>query len=351
MILLAVIVIGRQQSGFSWRLCVPPAAAVAGWSAWVLGTASPEALAAAVAWPFTRQAAWWFAPTLMSLGLPFAPCALLSISPVLRSAWSDPVRHRTIAWAQVAIACLVAGTVVPGLSGAAGVPALAGLAVVAAATLDSAWSGSLTGASRRRLLALGLGIVLIWSLILLYGEPFCLVMAPYYRPVGIMVLAVSGSAIALSWLALRRSNTRRAVVALGVLAMALKAAHLGVYVPERNYQHGQGPWGRAIGQWLLPNWPVYTIHEWPHELAFALGRPLRLIPTPQHLAYCGQKGHAKHVLLLQSEFEHWPEDAPRLNKVAQFEDRWGGRRVLARTEGVLFSPLGLVIPGTGRSSP
>jgi hypothetical protein len=350
-ILLAVIVIGRPQSGFSWRLCLPPTAGLVAWSAWVLGTASPEALAAALAWPFTRHATWWFAPTLLALGLPFAPFALLAIRPAIRSSWSDSIRLRTVAWTQVAIACLVAGTVVPGLSEAAGVPALAGITLIAAATLNSAWSLSLTGSSRRGLLVIGLVIVLIWSLIVLYSEPFCLVMVPYYRSLGIAVLALSASAIVLAWHALRCPNTRRSVVALSVLALALKVAHLGVFVPERNYQHGQGPWGRAIGQWLLPNWSIYAIHEWPHELAFAIGRPVRVIPTPQHLAYYGREGHAKHVLLLESEYEHWPEDAPHLIKVAQFEDRWGGRRILARTGGVLLSPLGFVIPGTASASP
>ncbi|MBV8677885.1 MAG: hypothetical protein JO355_12055, partial [Planctomycetaceae bacterium] len=41
----------------------------------------------------------------------------------------------------------------------------------------------------------------------------------------------------------------------------------------------------------------------------------------------------RFVLLLASEFEHWPKDAPALIPVARFQDERGGTRVLARTEG------------------
>jgi hypothetical protein len=115
--------------------------------------------------------------------------------------------------------------------------------------------------------------------------------------------------------------------------------HWTYYVPEWNYRHGQGPWGRAVGQWLLPNWTVYTFHDWPPDLAFAIGRPVRQLRSPQHLAFLATE-QSKHVLLLESEFEHWPADAPALFKVATFHDQFGGRRVLARTAGVLITPTG-----------
>ena len=129
------------------------------------------------------------------------------------------------------------------------------------------------------------------------------------------------------------------MLAVGLLAVALKVAHWGYYVPEWNYRHGQGAWGRAIGQWLLPNWTLHTMHDWPPELAFAIGRQVRQLPTPEHLAYPAMR-EAKHVLLLQSEFDHWPATAPRLFKVASFQDRQGNSRILARTAGVLLTPSG-----------
>ena len=54
-----------------------------------------------------------------------------------------------IGWLQVAGACLIVGTVVPGLASAALVPALAGLAVVSAACWDRVWDGSDEPARRR----------------------------------------------------------------------------------------------------------------------------------------------------------------------------------------------------------
>ena len=99
------------------------------------------------------------------------------------------------------------------------------------------------------------------------------------------------------------------MVALVILTVCVKLVHWGYYVPEWNYRHGQGPWGRAIGQWLLPNWTLYTFHAWPEDLALATGRPVRQLLTPQHLAYPATT-EARHVLLQQSEFENWPETRP-----------------------------------------
>lgn len=134
-------------------------------------------------------------------------------------------------------------------------------------------------------------------------------------------------------------RTRRGAVVLVLLTVALKLAHWGYYVPELNYRSGQGPWGRAIGQWLLPQWTLYTFHDWPEDLAFATGRRMRQLRSPRHLAF-EEPGHAKHVLLLASEYEHWPEDAPAVSVVATFQDQDGARRVVARTAGVLVTPTG-----------
>jgi hypothetical protein len=119
---------------------------------------------------------------------------------------------------------------------------------------------------------------------------------------------------------------------VALVAVCLKVAHWGYYVPEWNYRRSQGPWGRAIGQWVPAQWPIYTTHAWPADLAFATGRPVRQLVDPKLLAYQPGK-NAKFVLLLQSEFTHWPEGAPRIFEVASFQDERGDVRVLARTEG------------------
>ena len=82
-----------------------------------------------------------------------------------------------------------------------------------------------------------------------------------------------------------------------------------------------------------PRWPIYTIHTWRADLAFATGHRVRQLVSPQHLAY--EPGEARFVLLLDSEFENWPDEAPPLLKVASFQDEYGAARVLARTAGAL----------------
>jgi len=223
-------------------------------------------------------------------------------------------------------------------------PALAGILVAASAVLDSSLSMRLNGRGAIAIRGLGFGVVLGWMMIALYAGYFCLLIAPYYRWIGLVVLGLSSAAIALAWQGVFRPDSRRSVAGMALVAIALKLGHWGVFVPELNYRHGEGPWGRAIGQWLLPNWPIYTIHPWPSELAFAIGRPVREIPSPRHLTYHLEGGQARHVLLSESEFEHWPDDAPPVRKVAEFQDRTGGRRVLARTEGHLLTPAGAVFP-------
>ena len=250
-------------------------------------------------------------------------------------------------WLQTAIACMIAGTIVPGVSQAARVPALAGVLLVAAMAAEAAWACSLVGQVRRAFLSLLLGLLSLWLVTLLYGSYLWLLIFPYYRSVGVAAVLLSLPAFVLGWLAIETANTRRGLVALLFLAISLKLVHWGYYVPEWNYRHGQGPWGRAIGQWLLPNWTVYTFHDWPPDLAFAIGRPVFQLRSPQHLAFPATE-QSKHVLLMETEFEHWPGDAPALFKVATFHDQFGGRRVLARTAGFLITPTGRLYSHVGQ---
>jgi len=339
LIFLAVIVIGRREASFSALLVIPPLATFVAWSVWAVSSASSEAWAAALVLPFTERPDWWLILEVLGLGLPFSPLAILALSQRLRDNWSGAGRPVVIGWLQAATACMIAGTIVPGLSQAARVPALAGIVLVAASVLETAWARLLSEPARRGFLAILCGLLSVWLIAFLYGSYLWLIIFPYYRPVGIAAVLLGVPALVLGWLAVETGNTRRGLVALIFLAISLKLVHWGYYVPEWNYRHGQGPWGRAVGQWLLPNWTVYTFHDWPPELAFAIGRPVFQLRSPQHLAYPATK-QSKHVLLLESEFDHWPADAPNLFKVATFHDQFGGRRVLARTAGVLLTPTG-----------
>jgi hypothetical protein len=120
-----------------------------------------------------------------------------------------------------------------------------------------------------------------------------------------------------------------------VLVVSLKLAHWGIYVPEANYRLGKGPWGRAIGHWVLPSRPIHVVHAWPPDLLFHTGRPIRQLAAPELLKHRIQKEPA-YVLLLPEDFARWPAGAPRLVKIREFQNESGfGTRILAHTEGVL----------------
>lgn len=123
LIFLAVIVIGRRGASFSARLVVPPVITALAWSVWATTVASPEAWAAAIVLPFTERPDWWFPLEILGLGLPFSPLVVLALSRRVRDNSSGTGRRMAIGWTQTAIACAIAGTIVPGLSQAARVPA------------------------------------------------------------------------------------------------------------------------------------------------------------------------------------------------------------------------------------
>ncbi|WP_435015703.1 hypothetical protein TA3x_003249 [Tundrisphaera sp. TA3] len=344
---LAMIVLGKAQMRWTWRMTIPVAAAVAGWSAWAIAAAwasSPaEAWASALFLPLTQPSAWGLSLTVLGLGMPWAPFAVLATSRSVREGWPAAGRDPVIGWAKVAGACLIAGTVIPGLSPAALVPALAGLAVLAAAGWDSLWDnqGELPSSIRRRALAITWLIVGLWSIMALAGGGYLAFAVAYYRAVMIAVVVSAACAIAFAVLASSRGDGRWALGAVVAVAVGLKLAHWGYYAPETNYRFGQGPWGRAIGQWVPPRFPIYVTHGWPADLAFATGRRVQRLEHPRLLNY-QPGGQAKFVLLLASEYEHWPEDCSKLIKVAEFHDEWDSIRVLARTEGK--NPYEMPIP-------
>ena len=329
---LATIVLGRRGAGLSAGLLVPPIVAAVAWSVWALNVMPAEAWAAALTLPLTQKSAWFLPVTVFALGLPWSPFAALVASRSVREGWSEPGRLLVMGWLQVAAASVLAGTVVPGLASAAGLPALAGLAVVAAASCDRLWSGTVSAVTRRRALGLSATIAVLWVVPIVLGGIYLASAVSYYRGLAIFLIVLTVPVAALCYRAVALSDPRRALLMVALVAVSLKFAHMGCYAPEWNYRWSQGPWGRAIGQWVPPNWPVYTTHAWEPDLAFSIGRPVRQLASPKLLTFLKDKP-TNHVLLLAAEFENWPDDAPALVKVATFQDEHDETRVLARTAG------------------
>jgi hypothetical protein len=341
---LAVIAAGKKVPGFSmWSLSVPILTIVV-WSVWTLSATSAEVWAAALTLPLTGKPAWFLGPAVLAAGLPWSPLAILVAGRSVRECWRPDALAWAKRWLQVGAIALAAGTLVPGLASSAGALVMASLCVAAAAGLDAAWSGSLGRGPRIVFFAVFAAVVAIWLVLSIYGSFLWSVTMPFYRTLGVgmglMVLLVG----ALAWWSLETWNTRRALFTLLLVAVGLKLVHWGYYVPEWNYRHSQGPWARAIAQWVPRKWTLYTLHDWPPDLAFFMKRPARQLTSPHHLPY--QPGPtSKFVLLLPSEFDNWPASAPPISVVVRLLDQWGGERIVARTSGPLPPPFG---PGPPR---
>jgi hypothetical protein len=338
-IALAAIVLGKTTARFSPGLVLAPMATAMLWSFWTVWASSAEVWAAALTLPLTQGPAWMLGPQVVALGLPWSPFAILLLHRSVRESWRDDGRPWLIGWLQVALACVIGGTVVPGLSEVTRIVALAGLLVGATACLEAARARVLARSARRMFFivfgcVLGLGLIVV-----LYGSYIWNLAVPFYRPLGIIMSIVAIGVAILGWSALEIGNSRRGLVTLMVIAVGLKLVHWGYYVPEWNYRYSEGPWGRAIGQWVPKRWTLYTFHDWPADLAFLVKRPVRQLRSPHYLEY--QSGpQSKFVLLQASEFENWPKSAPPITLVARFLDQSAEERVLARTAGAVPPPLG-----------
>jgi hypothetical protein len=276
------------------------------------------------------------AANVAALSLPWGPFAAVVAWPALRGGWTGQGRELVVAWLKLTAAALLVGTVVPGMAGAALPAALAGLALAAGAACAGAWQEDLANGPRRTLLAIATAFGLTWAVVVTPTAINLAAAVPFYRTVAIP-LALTAPLIGLAALdAAWSGSSRRSLLATLALAACLKLGHWGVYVPEWDYRVGQGPWGRAVGQWVPPRWPIYTIVHWPADLAFATGHPFRILASPLLLEYQGKgDGRPKFILLHAEEFENWPRAAPRLVKVRAFRDQHDQPRVLARTEGDL----------------
>ncbi len=335
LVVLATVLLGRTGAGLSWRLVTPPLIAATVWSYWALKVTTPEVWAAALTLPLTEKPVWLLTPSVVLLGLPWSPFAALCASRSVRQGWAPAGRGLVVGWLQVCGVCLLAGTVVPGMATAARVPALAGLAVASAAGSERLLGGSFFGSKFARRWYFGWPIValLAWTALVTGVGGYLAAAVPYYRSISVTLIVTAVPTAALAVWSAGRREARGAFFSMLLLALFLKVGHLGYYVPEWNYRISQGPWGRAVGQWVPPHWPIYTLHAWNPDFAFATRHRVYQILSPEHLAY--QPGEARYILLLDSEYAHWPSHAPPLIQVAAFTDEHGSARVLARTAGPL----------------
>jgi hypothetical protein len=334
---LALIVIGKANASFSRALLIPPLVTAILWSAVTISMASADVWAAALTLPLTQKPSWWLGLGVVALGLPWSPFVVLFLSRSLRDGWNPAGRAWVTGWLQVAAACLIAGTLIPGVSQAARVAALAGLLAGTAACLEAAWSKTQSSATLRGFFILFSGVLVLWLIVVFYGCYLWNLAMPYYRALGVTMGVMALAAAALGWSALSTCNARRGLMTLVLVAIGMKLVHWGFYEPEWSYRYRQGPWGRAIGQWVPRSWPVYTIHEWPADLAFFIGRPVRQVLSPRFLNYL-PGSESRYVLLQTSEFDNWPAHAPPISLVARFQDQSGSERILARTGGILPIP-------------
>lgn len=331
---LAAVVIGRRASTPGLWFALPVVGAAAVWSAWAWSVAPAGAWAAALMLPMTQKSAWWLAPGVILQGLPWTPFAALGLWPAVRRGWTAEGRTFAVSWLQVAGAAIVAGTIVPGLSTAARPVALAGLALAAASAIDLAWSGAdaWPRSARRALAGVALATVAAWVVVSTVGATYLALAVSYYRPLAIAVVCLAAATVAVAAAGIWTGSRRRLLEAVALVAIGLKVAHAGYYVPEWNYRFSQGPWGRAIGQWVPPRRTIYTVHAWEADLAHATRHPVRQLANPKLLDY-QRDPEPRFVLLHPAEFAHWPADAKPLVRIQTMQDEFGAPRILARTAG------------------
>jgi hypothetical protein len=358
MIALLIVVIGRPGKSLSPALLIPTLVAFAAWSAWLLTAAPPAAWGAALTLPLTQGMAWALPAGIVAAGLPWSPFAALAASRSVRAGWGVEGRALVIGWLQVAGVALLAGALIPGLAAAARLPALVGLAVASAAVLDRAWARDLPAVARRVFVAIALLLALAWAAVATPAGYYLAAAVPYYRTLAVVLVLLAMATAAAALLAARHGCSRRAVGIVAAVAIGLKLAHWGYYAPEWNYRQGQGPWGRAIGQWVPPGWPIHTLNvvglpisasgdfdpslrpnapasPWPDDLLFATGHPIRPLELRDlRRLQAMPPDRPMFFLLAPSEFDFWSEPLG-LVRVRTLEDERGGTRLVARTRGEL----------------
>ncbi|MEO6811691.1 MAG: hypothetical protein ABI353_21480 [Isosphaeraceae bacterium] len=335
MILLPIVILGRPGRTLSRGLLVPPLLALAAWSVWALSAASTQAWAAALAWPLTQGPAWSLPLWVVGFSLPWGPFAVLAAWRSVRDRGTPEVPPLILGWLQITGVAVLAGTLVPGLAGPGRITALVGLALTAAAGLDAAWCGLAETGARRTFVAVSVTVVLLWTALVASLGSYLAVAVSYYRPLA-TVLVIAGVLTAIAAIVAVRGRRQRWLIgALVMVSVCLKLAHWGYYVPEWNYRRSQGPWGRAVGQWVPTNWPLHTLHAWPTDLAFYTGRPVRALDLPDlRLLQATPPERPMFFLLQPEEYGFWSERL-ELIKLREMLDERGEPRIVARTPGEL----------------
>jgi len=347
--LLPLVVLDPPAGSKRWGGGLILAAVVLGWSSWTISVAGFDAWAAAIALPLTQGPAPSLILWVAAYALPWSPFALLAAFRSVRDQWSDAARIELTGWTKILAASILAGTLIPGLGDAARVPALFAIALIAAGTVDAllqSWPEH--SPWLRRSARIAIGFMIIPALIFgTWGLGYIAASDGYYRRVALLLIALLFGATGLCLTGLTRRRIVYGIAAVALLSGGLKLFHWGIYAPEWNYRVSQGPYGRAIGQWMPRASTLYFINpsafdpsqpardRWPADLAFATERHVQQIRSPFALEH--EPGPGPHFVLLDPpEFEHWPEQAPPLVVVQELQDRRGRPRILARTEGPLY---------------
>lgn len=338
LVVAASIIICRSSAGLGSGFLLAIIGTIGGWSAWALSTISAEAWAAAIALPVAFRSGSSFPTIALSLCLPMVLSVPAFFSQTLRDRWSEARREYVGNWWTVAALCLFVGTILPQFTRSALIPVIAGFSVVAGHIWATVWAENQV----KNLGLAGKWIVgssaLFIAAVTIVAVPFGIFISmaiPYYRWVSLVWVGLTITASLLFVQATVQHNSRRLCASLFVLLISIKLAHASIYVPEWNYRRSQGPWGRAVGQWVPHTWPIYTLHGWQTDFAFATGHNFRQITAPRFLPGVDQTtdGRPSFILLHPAEFARWPEFAPPIHKVFEFHDNSGGgvARVLART--------------------
>jgi hypothetical protein len=333
-VLLTSIVIGRKNASPSVRLLLPPIAIFAAWSVWAIMTTRAEVWAAVVMLPLKQTESWKFGLWAIAAALPFAPLAVLAAVPSFRAGWDQAGRGMVSDWAKVAGVGLLAGTLMPGMAAVGVAMMFAGLVIGVAPVLDRMWATRLDGGARRTAAGLSLMLGIVTGATAVYAGAYLAAGQPYYRVAGIALIVLGTLAALFALDSAWTGSTRGSVRALVLVALIVKVAYSGYYMPEMNYRFSKGPWGRAVGQHVPPGKTIYTFHDVSPALALATEHPVHRLREEIFLKVQPGSG-PKFVLLQEAEFSHWPEIAPKIQKVRAFQDEYGGIRILARTEGPL----------------
>ncbi|MFM1801234.1 MAG: hypothetical protein RJA81_586 [Planctomycetota bacterium] len=338
LVLVNSIVICRSSAGLRPAFLAIVIATVGAWSAWALNTISAEAWAAAIALPMAVRSGSSFPTIALCLCFPMILAVPAFFSQTLREKWSEERREYVSNWWTISALCLFIGTILPQFSRSTLIPVIAGFSVVAGHVWATAWADQkfkLLG-SAGRWLAMSSGfMVIVLTIIAIPMGTFVSMAIPYYRWTALLWVCLTGLSSILYVNGVLKGEARRVIVALLVMLVSIKTAHVSIYVPEWNYRRSQGPWGRAVGQWVPGGWPIYTLHGWQTDFAFATGHNFRQITAPRFLPDMDQSpnGRPNFILLHPADYERWPKFAPPIQKVAEFQDNSGRgtARILART--------------------